>query len=221
MSELYRQRVKISYQIFSCLPTSLESQGSSRWLRHRRNENPCFRGSLERWGRSSTLRAHPETPLLPPPLPPLPCEEGANRRFPDPLLVCPREGAALASPFPTHPAGRQPGALAWFTSPPERSLQNPAGGEASHCVWERRGVKRSRRALHFSLQRTVSSTILCCSAPPSFPDWQQRAHRWTRCKMKTQVSSPRYKGGHTENREGTPRETATAFLVFCSSDAGK
>lgn len=95
--------LKISYQFFSCLPTSLESQGFSWWLRHRWNKKPCFRGSLKRWGRSSTWRAHPGTPLLPPPPPPSPCEEGANRCFPDPRLVCLREGAALALPFPTYP----------------------------------------------------------------------------------------------------------------------
>lgn len=201
-----------------CLPTFLESQGSSWWLRHRQNKNPCFRGSLKRWSTSRTVQAHPGTPLLPPPLLP---SEGANRCFPDLRLACLREGAVLALPFPTYPSGRRLGALTWFTSPPERSLQNPTGGKASRCVWERRRGKYLHWALHFSLQRAVGSTILRYSTSPSFPDWQQHAHRRTRHKMKAQDPSSYYKAEHTQNRESIPWKTATAWPIFSSSDAGK
>lgn len=201
-----------------CLPTFLESQGSSWCLRHRRNKNPCFRGSVKRWSTGRTLGAHPGTLLLPPP--PLP-SEGANRCFPDPRLACLRDGAVLVLPFPTYPSGRRLGVLTWYTSPPERSLQNPSRGKASRCVWERRRGKYLHRALHFSLQRAVSSTILCCSALSSFPDWQQRTHRQTGHKMKARDSSPHYKAEHTQNSESMPWKTATVWPIFCSSDAGK
>lgn len=159
--------LKISYQIFSCLPTSLESQGSSWWLRHRRNKTR-FRGSLKRWGRSSTLRAHPGTPLLPPPPPPSLREEGAHRCFPDPRLVCPREGAALALPFPTYPAGRRPGALTWFASPLERSLQKTPPVAKHRIVSESEGEGNVCIELSSSVYRGLS-TAPSCAAPHRRP----------------------------------------------------
>lgn len=46
----------MSYQILSCSLTSLESQGSLWWLRHRGNRNPCFRDCLKSWDK--TVWAH-------------------------------------------------------------------------------------------------------------------------------------------------------------------
>jgi len=185
--------LKISCQIFHCLPASPESQGPSWWLRHGRNRNPCFRGSLERWGTSGTLRASPGTPLLPPPPPPSPRQQGTNRCFPDPRLVCPREGAALALPFPTYPAGKTAGSADVIYVTPRKVSEKPRRWQSiALCL-----RVKSRKTLRFSSQRAVGSTILCCCTPAYFPDWQQCAQRQTRHKMKTQNAQggPHWKQG--------------------------
>lgn len=125
----------------------------------------------------------PSLPLLHPAPCPLPREEGANCCFLDPHLGCPREGTVLVLPFP--PTLVEESWEHWCgLHHPQKSL-SPSSGKALNCVWEWRRGKCLHWALHFTLQRTASSTILCCSLPASFPDWQQSAHCWTGHKMKT------------------------------------